>query len=172
MNEYFSIETNQTPRMKSQFRFPRISKKDNIETAISFSINTPEPTDIFKSFSHNSKTPPLPYKSFRIYHQSTKSRLKKRKTGNFSVSSSFQSRLSKISLKEKITPMFSKKTNKIELKNKKPAKVQQKFGNQPKALPPAKAKVDYGIKFKPAINYGDKVWRLSQLASLEFDFIV
>lgn len=168
MNEYFSIETNQTPKLKTQFKFPRVSKKDNIETAISFSISTPEPPDIYKTFSHNSKTPPLPYNSFRIYHQSIGSRLKQRKTGNFSVFSSIQT---KKSLKEKITPMFSKKNNRIELKNKRPAKVQQKFGAQPKALPPAKIKVDYGVKFKPAISYGEKVWRLTQLASLEFGML-
>lgn len=169
LNTYQTLETTQTPEPTSQYKLPKVLKRDDTNTPIPSFTDSPLLPEISKSFYNNSKTPSLPYQQFRIHHQSLNSRLKTRKKVDSMVFSSIQTRLSRKSENEKLILKDPKKT--ISLKIKQTKRVQQKFGTQPKALPPAKAKLDYGIKITPAITFGDKLWRLTQLASLSFNVL-
>jgi len=169
LNTYQTTETTQTPEPTTQNRNPRVLKRDDTNTLIPTYTDSPLLPEISNSFCSNSKTPSLHYQPYRIHHQSLNSRLRTRKKLKSLVNSSLQTKQPRKPEPEK--PSLKDPKKPISLKHKQPKRVHQKFGTQPKALPPPKPKPDYGIKIKPAMTFGDKLWRLTQLASLSFNVL-
>lgn len=184
LNSIVSTEETVCNQSKEKIKFPQLSKLDYFDQSFSDVGKSLETNNLFRTFYEDTKTRIIKYQDFRADHQSRRNRFRYKSRGNsntpdliFSPNRA-ESRFSMIVRKTNTNGFsLSEKRKKILRKSKAGDKSEKSternekrkyfsFDIQPKVVPPAKPKLNLGSGIGPAITFGDKLWRLTQLAAL------
>ena len=184
LSSIVSTEETVCNQSKEKFKFPQLSKLDYFDQGLSDVGKSLEANNLFKTFYEDTKTRIIKYQDFKAGHQSRRNRFRYKSRGSsntpeliFSPNRA-ESRFSMIvrktntngfSLSEKRRKLVRKSNGGEKLEKSSERNDNRKyfsFDVQPKVVPPAKPKLNLGNGVGPAITFGDKLWRLTQLAAL------
>ena len=170
-----STEVNQTPEPVHQFMFPKIR-------AHQFSSDTKYNSDPLEEYSciNNSSmlttvVPQLDYLKYRDHHFSRVHYNSPRSQSDSpAVNYFYQPQILQVSPRSKVKvfsyfPISKERKNSIVKQRKSNIKGSKNFNNQPRVLPfiNQKSMKAPDSDMKPALTYGDKLWKLYELADLD-----